>query len=400
MPNIDDVLAKKNPPSLVESNQVQGDKWEISLPKSRIHTLDQLIAAFEIDLTVWEIDRFIANKWEMGYTTGPKESKTSAVEPLYQVKAFLKRKTHIVDAKQEIAELMALAKDVVPVPLDIIKKPFGKKGGMLEINLTDHHFGKLAWQLETLYANYDVKIATAVFHRAMQSLLERSPYSSYEEIWFVVGNDLFNADNLAGQTTSGTQVESDVRIRKTYVTVRTLIVRAIEMLRHLTDKVKVIVVPGNHDYNTTWHLGDSLELYFSLHPDVEIDNRPSSRKYHIYGDVLIGYTHGDKGKTKELPLLMTVEARELYGATKFHEWHTGHTHQTSTEEHHGIRIRVLPALCPPDKWHSEMGFVGNLRSSEAFHWDRAQGLTNIIIYTDSDDLIEKASVTPTAVIEK
>jgi hypothetical protein len=44
-----------------------------------------------------------------------------------------------------------------------------------------------------------------------------------------------------------------------------------------------------------------------------------------------------------------------------------------------------------------MGFVGNLRSSEAFHWDKAQGLTNIIIYTDSDDLIEKASATPTAV---
>lgn len=395
---IEDVLTKKNSPELTESNQVRGDNWEISLPKSRIHTLEELIKFFEIDLSVWEVERFIANKWEMGYTTKKKKGalKYAKVEPLYQVKAFLKRKRNIADAQREIADVLALAKGQVKKPKDI-KKRVGKKGGMLEINLTDHHFGKLAWQLETLSANYDVKIATAIFHRALGALLDRSPYAAYEEIWFVVGNDLFNADNTLGTTTAGTQVESDVRIRKTYVTVRTLMVRAIENLRHLADTIKVVVVPGNHDYNTTWHLGDSLELYFSKHSDVSVDNSPSPRKYHVYGNTLIGYTHGDKGKMKDLPLLMTVEAREQYGATTFHEWHTGHTHQTSTVEQHGIRVRVLPALCPPDKWHSEMGFVGNLRSSEAFHWDKEQGLTNIIIYTDTNDLIEKASPIPTVV---
>lgn len=398
MPKISDVLAKKNPPELTESTKVQGDNWEISLPKSRIHTLEQLVEFFEIDLTVWEVERFIANKWEMGYTTSPKESKVSKSEPLYQVKAFLKRKRNIAEAQQEIRDLLESAKIRI-IPAKDVKKQTGKKGGMLEINLTDHHFGKMAWQLETLGANYDVKIATAVFHRALQTLLDRSPFTNYEEIWFVVGNDLFNADNAAGQTTAGTQVESDFRYKKTYVTVRTLMVRAIEQLRYLADKVKVIVVPGNHDNNTTWHLGDSLELHFSKHPDVEVDNTPSPRKYRVYGNTLIGYTHGDKGKQKDLPLLMTVEAREQYGITKFHEWHTGHVHMTKTEEHHGIRVRVLPALCPPDKWHAEMGFVGNLRSSEAFHWDKIQGLTNIIIYTDSDDLIERASTTSTVVSE-
>jgi len=391
---IDDLLAQKATPKVTEVNTVKGDSWEISIPKSRIHTLEALIEFFEIDLTVWEVERFVANKWEMGYTTGPsKYQKKSAVEPLYQVKAFLKRKKSIAAAKQEIAELLELSKVKAPKPPAIVKRT-GRKGHMLEVNLTDHHFGKMAWQMETLFANYDVKIATEVFNRALAALLDRSPYDSYDEIWFVVGNDLFNADNTAGTTTSGTQVESDARIRKTYVTVRTLIVRAIENLRHLTDKVKVVVVPGNHDYNTTWHLGDSLELYFSKYPDVEVDNTPSVRKYHTYGQTLIGYTHGDKGKLSDLAVLMTVEAREQYGATKFHEWHTGHTHRTHTDEIHGIRVRVLPALCPPDKWHAEMGFVGNLRSSEAYLWDKEQGLIGIIIYTDSDDLIEKASPTP------
>ena len=384
---IDDVIAQKVAQKTVaETNTVKGDTWEISIPNSRIHTLAQLIKAFEIDETEWEVERFIANKWEMGYTTGPKTAKASAVEPLYQVKAFLRRKRNIVDAKAEIEDLKNLSRGSMPAH-PVSKRPPATKGGMLEINLTDHHFGKLSWKLETLFANYDVKIAAALFWRAFDALLARAPFNYYEEIWFIVGNDLFNADNVEGTTTSGTQVESDVRHKKTYRTVRNLMIHAIDELRKRTDKVKVIVVPGNHDYNSAWHFGDSLDLFFSQDDDVEVDNNPAPRKYHVYGNTLIGFTHGDKGKSSRLPELMAAESRELFGATKFHEWHTGHLHQTRTEEHHGVRVRILPALCPRDKWHSEMGFVGNLRSSEAYSWDKIEGLTHIIIFTDSDDVL-------------
>jgi len=372
---------------LKESSEISGNNWEISLPKTRIHTLDQLLEFCQVDISIWEVKRFICNKWEMGFKNEEGKAQT---EPLYQIKAFLERKINIVSAKAEIDALMELAKEDAPKP-KAVKKPSKAQGGMLEINLTDHHFGKLAWQLETLWANYDTKIAAQVFHRALDTILNRAPFESYEEIWFVIGNDLFNADDTQGRTTAGTQVESDVRHEKTYTTVRTLMVQAIEKLRSYAKYVKIIVVPGNHDHNATWHMGDSLELYFSKYEDVEVDNRPSPRKYHVYGQTLIGYTHGDKGKQANLPLLMATEVRELFGATKFHEWHTGHTHQTRTEEKNGIRIRILPALCPPDAWHSENGYVGNLRSSEAFLWDKVEGLIGIVIYTDSDALIEKAS---------
>ncbi len=375
---------------LKESSEVSGNNWDITLPKTRIHTLEQLLAFCEVDLSIWEVKRFICNKWEMG-------SANADPVPLYQIKASLERKVAVVAAKAEIEALMALAKQTAPTPKPV-KKPQTVQGGMLEINLTDHHFGKMSWGLETAGSNYDTKIAVKLFNRALDTLLNRSPFSTYQEIWFVVGNDLLNSDDMQGRTTAGTQVESDFRHEKTYVTVRTLLVQAIEnKLRHIANKVKVIVVPGNHDRNATWHLGDSLELYFSKYEDVEVDNRPSNRKYHRFGNTLIGYAHGDRAKNKNLPLLMATEARLEFGLTKFHEWHTGHTHQTRTEEFNGIRVRVLPALCPPDAWHAEMGFVGNLRSSEAFVWDLEQGLIGIVIYTDSDDLIEKASAVPSAV---
>lgn len=262
---------------------------------------------------------------------------------------------------------------------------------MLEINLTDHHFGKLAWGLETGYANYDTKIGVAVWHRAMSTILERASAYDYDEIWFVVGNDLFNSDDVLGRTTGGTPVESDVRHEKTYRLVREIIVDTIEGLRKRTRKVKVIVVPGNHDHNATWHLGDSLECYFHKYADVEVDNTPRVRKYHTFGTTLIGYTHGDDGKRVDLPVLMATEASKLFGKSKFREWHTGHNHAEITVEKNGIVVRILSALCPPDAWHAENGYVGNRRASQAFQWDSREGLVGIIQYVDSDDLIEKAT---------
>lgn len=380
-------------PELKETNEVVGDRWTVVLPKTRIHTLEQLVEFCQIDLTVWEVERFVANKWEMGFKDSQDEAQ---VIPLYQIKAFLKKKKSVVFAKKEIQNLKQLAKQDADFPKHVPVPKF-TEGKMLEINLTDHHFGKLAWGLETGYANYDVKIATQVFHRAIDTILDRSPFSAYEQIWFVVGNDLFNADDTQGRTTSGTQVESDVRHEKTYVTVRTLLIQAIEKLRNFAAKVKVVVVPGNHDHNATWHLGDSLEVYFSKYSDVEVDNHPCPRKYHQFGQTLVMFTHGDKGKIKDLPLLMAAEKSILFGATKFHEIHTGHIHTLRVDEQHGIRVRTLPALCPPDAWHAENGYVGNLRSSEAFVWDKNEGLIGIVIYTDSDEKIEKASETPTVV---
>lgn len=91
-----------------QSDTVEKEKRTINIPASRIHTLEQLIQAFEIDTTVWECERFIANKWEVGmklaatteyYTAkGGREvpgwvrhSDETIIEPLYQVKAIFKR---------------------------------------------------------------------------------------------------------------------------------------------------------------------------------------------------------------------------------------------------------------------------------------------------------------------
>lgn len=85
--NIDNLPSAK--PQLKEVNEIAKDTWNIVLPKTRIHTLDQLLDYFKVDLDVWEVERFVANKWEMGYKDA---AGKPGVEQLYQVKAFLRRK--------------------------------------------------------------------------------------------------------------------------------------------------------------------------------------------------------------------------------------------------------------------------------------------------------------------
>jgi hypothetical protein len=125
-----------------------------------------------------------------------------------------------------------------------------------------------------------------------------------------------------------------------------------------------------------------LSCYFHKYIDVQVQNEPTYRKYYQFGKVMLLLTHGDKGKREDFPLLMATEQPQMWAGTMFREAHTGHIHQTKLQEWHGVRVRVLPALCPADDWHSEEAYVGQLRNAEAYIWNREQGLLSIVFYND------------------
>lgn len=362
-------------------SEIKGNEWTLSLPRTRIHTLEELVEQFKIDLTIWAVERWTANSWEVGVKDADGNVKT---EPLYQVKAFLKRKVDVVAAKNEIKDLKTLAKNF-PWPISIDEQQYKPSSGlMLEINLPDSHWGKLAWGYETRGANYDVKIAETLYWEAIETLLSRVSHFSFDEVLFVIGNDTLNSDDVEGRTTAGTYVSSDARYHKTFSTVRTAMIAVIKRLL-LVAPVKVIACYGNHDRLSSWHLADSIEMYFTNDINVEVDNRPSARKYHKHGQVLLMFTHGDKGKKSDYPLTMATEEPMMFGSTKYRECHTGHTHMTKLDEQHGVRVRVLPALCPADDWHSRNFFIGNQRSAEAYVWSKTEGLIGTAVYTVQEE---------------
>jgi hypothetical protein len=373
-------VAPKEARPAPESFTATENKAEVTrITDQHVRTLADMIRVCEIDTNEWEIKRWVANKWEMGYKDKAQDAHT---KPLFQIKVWLERKVAVLDTRTEIAALKADALRDASATMAPYRRIVRHAGGdhMLHLDIPDLHVGKLAWAPETGHESYDTKLAEQVFEEAVATLIERTKAFKFRQIVIPIGNDLLNADNKANTTTRGTVQDSDSRYQKSFGIVRRMMTRTIDRLREIAPVV-ALMVSGNHDTQAVWHLGDSLECYFHKTPDVTIDNAPTSRKYHQFGKVMLMFTHGDKGKRSDYPLLMATERPQMFGATTHRECHTGHLHTLRVQEHHGVRVRISPALCPPDAWHAEQGYVGNARAAQGFVWHENEGLVSLATYT-------------------
>jgi hypothetical protein len=107
--------------TLREENVMEKDKWNITLPKTRIHTLNDLLEYFEVDLEIWEVKRFVVNKWEMGYI---KEStKTTEKFPAQTAKADGSPEVPAMNAKDiATAHYEAGHEPLYQVKAELVKK--------------------------------------------------------------------------------------------------------------------------------------------------------------------------------------------------------------------------------------------------------------------------------------
>ncbi|MBK8609093.1 MAG: hypothetical protein IPL84_03900 [Chitinophagaceae bacterium] len=165
---------------------------------------------------------------------------------------------------------------------------------MFVIDLPDLHFDKLAWGKET-GKDWDMKISSSLYMKAIDDLVSKASVYSVEKILYPVGNDMFNSDTIDNTTTKGTKQIVDGRWKKSFVLARKLIVSAALKLSKIAP-VDIMIVPGNHDEQKTFYLGDALECRFYNDANVNVDNTPTMRKYFKYGKTLIAYTHGKDEK--------------------------------------------------------------------------------------------------------
>ena len=388
-----------------ETREFMDNSAILSTRKPEIRTLQQLLTYMQVDLTVWEVERHVINKWEVAMrepatTVGGRGKNAQVVknkkggahtlwtrgshhpvrEPLFQVKVWLRRKVVEVKVRQFLTDLLAAFRTAAPAARRVSLKNHGL---LFEVDIFDPHFGKLCWRKET-GADYDLKIAEVQYGMALEGLISRIGNQQVERILYPIGNDFFHVDNSRNETTGGTAQDCDGRWQKAFLEGRRAVKASIDRLREIAP-VDVVMVPGNHDEEKVFYLGEVLQGWFSRTADVTIDNAPPLRKYYRFGANLIGLTHGKYEKHKELPLLMATERPADWAATKFREFHLGHWHQLKTisflpvQEFNSIRVRILSSLTPPDAWHKKMGYEG-LRAANAFFWDRADGLIGTVSF--------------------
>lgn len=249
---------------------------------------------------------------------------------------------------------------------------------MLEISLFDHHFGKRSWEEET-GNKYDLNIAVKLYREAIQNSIDIIKSNKVGKVLLIVGNDLFNSDNIDYTTTKGTPQQDSDSWQKSFQAASEILVESIDRLSEHCH-VHILVVPGNHDFQRTYYLGCYLDAWYNKNKNVYVDNRPSSRKYFKFGKCLLGFTHGDKERIDDLPLLMATEQPKMWATAKYREWHLGHFHKTRTDEKMGVITRILPSLAGPDSWHHIKGFVGNIQSTHSYLWNKKTGLKAIHLY--------------------
>lgn len=351
-----------------------------------VRTLEDLVLVCEIDLDAFEITSWGVKKWDTAIKAQRTEEDGSVTwfletRQMFGVSVKLKPRTIVQDIKAELALMIEEAAVHCPKEwptYNIENDPDARY--MLELSIADHHFGKLAWW-EECGESYDLKIAEQMFRDAVIDLLSKARHYKFEEILFVVGNDLFNSDNRNNQTTAGTPQTTEGRYQKTLRIVRKVMQDVIEeLLMPRTKKVRVVMVQGNHDTETVFMFGEILDAWFRHCPTVEIDNSPTQRKYVEYGQNMLLFTHGNEEKHEGLPLIMAQERKEMWGRTKFREVHLGHFHKRKetrfidVDEHKGVCVRILPSLCAAEDWHTSRGYIGNMRSAQAFIWEHETGL--------------------------
>lgn len=372
-------------------------KGEVSVVSKSIRTLEDALREAEVDLAVWEVDRYTVNKWD-----GLRPEDLGVAE-LWQVKIHLRKKmvAQISETsfREDWIKRMDLYSPKFPKYPELPKKRRDNSGVLYEISTFDPHFAKLCWDKETRHGNYDLDIACRMVKTALRDLVSRADSMKVDRYLLPIGNDLFHVEML-NQTTAGTPQDTDGRWQRAFLLVRELMCDFVEELSAKAP-VDVVMVYGNHDRHKTWYLGDTMQSWFRKCSRVRIDNRPTLRKYVGFGDNLIGFTHGDGGKQDEYPLLMAQEVPDLWGRTKYREMHIGHFHvkrktvYRATDTFKSVVVRVIPSLCPPDAWHSNSGYAPALRGAEAFAYHRTKGLIAEFYHQPQDEEIKTAATDKT-----
>jgi hypothetical protein len=89
------------------------------------------------------------------------------------------------------------------------------------------------------------------------------------------------------------------------------------------------------------------------------------RKYIQYGDNVLGFTHGDGAKEKDLPLLMAHEAGQMWMST--HKYiYTHHVHHKSAKDYMGVCVESLRSPSGTDSWHHRQGFQHSPKAIEGY----------------------------------
>lgn len=218
----------------------------------------------------------------------------------------------------------------------------------------DPHFGMYAWA-EEAGDDFDTHIAENLTCAAIDRLIASAPTA--ETAIILPLGDLIHADNTTSRTpASGATLDVDTRWAKVMQIGLRAMIYAIKQALAKHKKVIVRIVKGNHDPHASIGIALAIDAYFHGNERVTVDLNPSAHWYYKFGSVLIGSTHGDTTKEKDLLGVMATDRAKDWGDTTKRYWYCGHIHHVAKKEYPGVLVEYFRTLAPKDAWHAGQGY--------------------------------------------
>lgn len=265
-------------------------------------------------------------------------------------------KTAVDDSKLELLVQQAvemMANDIKGLSPVVNPPKISNKDILTVIPMGDPHFGLYAWHQDA-GDDFDLDIAEKLTCGAIDRLISSSPNS--ETVLLLNLGDMFHADNQKNVTNSGHQLDVDGRWAKVQQIGLRAIIYCIQRLLEKHKKVIFRINKGNHDGHSSYALALMISCYFHNQPRVEVDLSPSVSWYYQFGKNLIGSTHGDTIKEKDMLGIMAADKPEEWGKSKYRYWYVGHVHHKSVKEYHGGIVEYFRTLAARDAWHQGQGY--------------------------------------------
>jgi hypothetical protein len=271
-------------------------------------------------------------------------------------------------------------------PIKKIKLPPAPKAEQFAgvLSPVDVHFGKAAWNNETMQGHMDLKIAKKVFIESCMKNIADMARFPLSKLYIVVGHDLMHFENYAAETPHGKHhLDVDSRLPKTIRTTKESLIHVVDQAAQIAP-VEILRVPGNHDMHGSYWLVELMRERYRNNPHITVDNGVYSdcpRKLIQWGNLMVGLTHdASAGKMLRAVNMLPQFWPEEWGKSRFRELWVGHKHKkadTKTYPTHtvgGTLVRQLSALTAVDFWHFDQMWVDAVPACESFVLDKSDGV--------------------------
>lgn len=231
---------------------------------------------------------------------------------------------------------------------------------MNHLTIADGHVGAMAWGVETGTDNWDLNLAHTTILAGSMWIIDNLPDA--DEILINILGDFTDTDGYVPATPASKHIlDVDGRFPRIVDVAEDVIEQIVLHALTKHHKVRLVIMPGNHDPLTAMWMRKLFTRIFRDEPRVVVD--PSIRNIWCmkFGLNMIAAHHGDKIAMPQLPSVFANDFAPMWGETVFRYCSTGHLHHKHMvkhvgKQHTGMMVYQHPTISARNAWAAERGY--------------------------------------------